>query len=979
LHRSRAAILAGLLLAATSPAGARSFWTFETGPVRPLALAPGGAQLFAVNTPDNRLEIFDVVDSGLVHRASVAVGLEPCALAARSASEVWVVNHLSDSISIVDLEGTPRVKRTLRVGDEPRDIVFAGPGGNRAFVTTAARGQNHPEPADPLAPGLGRASVFVFDAAAPESPPEVITLLGDTPRALAASADGSTVYAAIFHSGNQTTVLDEQDSGGLPSLPPTANSGGVAAPVTSRIVRFDGSEWRDALGNAMPEGRVPFSLPDLDVFEIDADAETPAASGIAHAHVGTVLFNMAVNPQSGVLYVSNTEANNLDRFEGFGATWGNLRGELHRARISLIDGANALPRHLNKHLAALSEYAAEGVVGAADASLATPTDLAVSPDGSTLYVAAFGSSKVGVFATSELQDDSFQPDPSDHIEVSGGGPAGLALDPARPRLYVWTRFDDSISIVDTAARLEIGKVAMHDPEPAVVSDGRRFLYDARLSSSNGEASCSSCHVFADFDSLAWDLGDPDGAVVANPNPFEVQAPTLPFNPQFHPLKGPMGTQTLRGLANHGPMHWRGDRTGAPADALDEQAAFEAFNGAFRGLLGRSELLTPAEMTAFALFALEIVSPPNPIRNLDNSLAPEHVTGRNFYNGPNSDFIRNCNGCHTLDAAQGRFGTDGESSFENESQEFKIPQLRNLYQKIGRFDVAGPQIRGFGFLHDGSVDTLLTFLNSSVFVFPQGNPQRLDVIGFLLRFPAELTPIVGQQVTLHSNNGAAVGASIDLLIQCAEDACALQNRPGPRECDLVVKSGPRGWLYAPASDLFVPDSSGGAALADSELRALAGNPGQELTYTCAPPGSGTRIGLDRDADGELDADDNCPGNAPGGQADPDQDGLGAACDNCPELANPEQTDRGGWGSPLADGRGDPCQCGDTSDDGSVTQADVDELRNFLLENGTLASPAKCNLVGAPGSGPESCDLADSAAQRRRLAGADLPLDLHICTP
>jgi len=68
-------VIAGLVLAAAAPAGARSFWAFETGPVRPLALAAGGAQLFAVNTPDNRLEIFDVVDAGLVHRASVPVGL----------------------------------------------------------------------------------------------------------------------------------------------------------------------------------------------------------------------------------------------------------------------------------------------------------------------------------------------------------------------------------------------------------------------------------------------------------------------------------------------------------------------------------------------------------------------------------------------------------------------------------------------------------------------------------------------------------------------------------------------------------------------------------------------------------------------------------------------------------------------------------------------------------------------------------------
>ena len=33
------------------------------------------------------------------------------------------------------------VARTLLVGDAPRDIVFAGTGGNRALITTAHRGQ----------------------------------------------------------------------------------------------------------------------------------------------------------------------------------------------------------------------------------------------------------------------------------------------------------------------------------------------------------------------------------------------------------------------------------------------------------------------------------------------------------------------------------------------------------------------------------------------------------------------------------------------------------------------------------------------------------------------------------------------------------------------------------------------------------------------------------------------------------------------
>jgi hypothetical protein len=39
----------------------------------------------------------------------------------------------------------------------------------------------------------------------------------------------------------------------------------------------------------------------------------------------------------------------------------------------------------------------------------------------------------------------------------------------------------------------------------------------------------------------------------------------------------------------------------------------------------------------------------------------------------------------------------------------------------------------------------------------------------------------------------------------------------------------------------------------------------VTYTCAPPGSGERIGIDRDEDGYLDGDELDAGSDP---ADPD---------------------------------------------------------------------------------------------------------------
>jgi DNA-binding beta-propeller fold protein YncE len=50
---------------------AQSFVNFETGQVRPLAMSPDGTRLFAINTPDNRLEVFTVDGSGLTHTGSV--------------------------------------------------------------------------------------------------------------------------------------------------------------------------------------------------------------------------------------------------------------------------------------------------------------------------------------------------------------------------------------------------------------------------------------------------------------------------------------------------------------------------------------------------------------------------------------------------------------------------------------------------------------------------------------------------------------------------------------------------------------------------------------------------------------------------------------------------------------------------------------------------------------------------------------------
>ena len=113
----------------------------------------------------------------------------------------------------------------------------------------------------------------------------------------------------------------------------------------------------------------------------------------------------------------------------------------------------------------------------------------------------------------------------------------------------------------------------------------------------------------------------------------------------------MTTQSLRGMANHGPMHWRGDRTGGNdpgGDSARRDAAFKKFNVAFPGLLGRGGPLPDTEMQAFADFILEVTYPPNPIRALDNSLTADEAAGRDFFIDvePVGRRSRHCNGCHS---------------------------------------------------------------------------------------------------------------------------------------------------------------------------------------------------------------------------------------------------------------------------------------------------------------------------------------------
>ncbi len=976
--------------------GPPAFVPFESGHVRPLARMDD--LLVVVNTPDNRLEVYEIDQiTGQVlessdRRASVPVGMEPVAVSING-TQAWVTNHLSDSVSIVDLSfNPPAVRRTLLVGDEPRDIVFAGPNQQYAFITTAHRGQHRshasvdgqPGAGDPqlLEPGIGRADVWVFDTTSLDQgalPPTlggvplgIVELFGDTPRALAVSPDGATVYAAVFHSGNASTTVHEEGvvdgfenappqstvdttgtlddgfldvPGGLPGPAQNAGTPVMNAPETGLIVKYNPQleQWVDEADRDWSDF-IRFELPDYDVFAIDAANLDPQnlQAQAQWSGVGSVLFNMAVDTD-GTVYVSNTEANNLVRFEGEGLSSGktppSVQGHTHETRITLLEGSAVKPRHLNRHIdysctpveppcaPAVAPGSPAHFNGVREHSLALPTQLALSDDG-RLFMAAMGSGKVAVLPTATLRDDAawstpwpggFDPSTAsaEYLSVTGGGPSGLlfSIYEVTPGelsryLYVTTRFDNGFSVFDLQSGQEVQHVRMFTPEPFEIVFGRPVLYDAIRSSSNGENACASCHVFGDLDSLAWDLGDPDGDAPDSPIPIV----NVEDAGAFHPTKGPMTTQTLRGMANHGAMHWRGDRAvGAfGSDPFDSELSFLNFLPAFEGLLGLEHELAHADMQRFADFMLAVQLPPNPVRAIDNVLSDSQALGSSLFFGIDGDGLSRltdgqnvCNDCHTLDPLNGFYGTGGLMSNEGFPQFFKIAHLRNLYQKVGMFGMVhvqdmfqpvqlddngdfeseivtdmplGPQIRGFGYLHDGSVDNVLRFLHSSAFRFiqsPGGQKrgledlaERLAIADFMLAFDSDLAPMTGQQATYSINNAAN---SVNRLVaMLASSRAPFESKylggVSPGECEIIVKARVghtyRGAWYdwsVPSEDpaIFLRDD--GVYVSEFEVLAIGNTPTQELTFTCVPPGSGKRMGVDRDSDGCLDFLDDAPSN------------------------------------------------------------------------------------------------------------------------
>jgi YVTN family beta-propeller protein len=598
---------------------------------------------------------------------------------------------------------------------------------------------------------------------------------------------------------------------------------------------------------------------------------------------------LAVHP-GGRVTVVGTDAINEVRFEP------NLKGRFLRVVAASVDPAapTSVSRFdLNPHLTYISSTVAQAT---RNLSLGDPRGVAWNAAGTRAYVTGMGSNNVIVADTTGARVAQ--------VNV-GEGPTGVVL--SGTRLYVLNKFAASVSVVDTASNTEVARVPFFDPSPGAIKAGRQHLYDTHKSSGLGHIACASCHIDGRMDRLAWDLGNPAGdmkAVTGQNLGMGVPGLTTGFQP-WHTMKGPMTTQTLQDIVGQEPLHWRGDKAG-----------LEEFNGAFVSLQGDDAQLTVVEMQQFEDFLATLTFPPNPFRNTDNSLPTNLSLTGHFTTGrfgaagqplPNGNAERGlnmyrpprlldsgrlaCSACHTLPTGMGTdmtlnngqfipfpVGANGEhhsalvsvDGFTNVTM--KISQLRNLYEKVGMDFTQTSNLAGFGFAHDGAVDSIARFITEPVFNL-NSDQEVADVVAFLLAFSGSDLPrgsttaiqeplgpnskdthaAVGRQVTLTTASPTAAQLStVSTFLSLADSG----------KVGLVVKGNQggvaRGYAYM-GGGAFQSDRAA-ETVAASLLQTL-GRTGNELTYTVVPKGSEVRIGIDRDVDGALDRDELDKGTRP----------------------------------------------------------------------------------------------------------------------
>ena len=519
-------------------------------------------EVWSVN-PDN--DLVTVVDAGMnALVASIPVPDEPRSLALAPDGRIWIASKSAAVLSVVDPSAGFTVSQMhfLPVGSQPHGVVLDG---TAAYVALEATGEVM--------------SVDVTTGAELSR-----TAVGERPRHLSLSAAGDRLYVSLFVT---------------PPLPGEAS----AAPMVD-----DGTTLYGGVVKILDPGSL-LEISAVTLRHSDRLVSEHTGPGVPN-YVGPAV----VSPDGTAAWVPSKQDNILAGAlrGGQGMTFDQTVRAIS-SRIDLATGLEDFVMRVDHDNASVASHAAFG------------------PFGIHLFTALEGNREVAV-------TDVFSGVEILRFDV-GRAPQGLAVSADGTRLYVQNFMDRSVSVHDVSGLLHSGSIEALPiaTVPTVTSEalapdvllGKQFFYDSRDDrlAALDYMSCASCHSEGGEDGRIWDFtGIGEG------------------------LRNTISLEGRAGVA-HGALHWSANfdevqdfeaqiRSFAGGTGLMSNADFTT--GTRSEPLGDPKAGVSADLDALAAYLTSLNEiPASPYRPMDGSLSPAAQAGAVLFES------EGCVSCHTL--------------------------------------------------------------------------------------------------------------------------------------------------------------------------------------------------------------------------------------------------------------------------------------------------------------------------------------------
>jgi len=340
--------------------------TFVSPHASPVAIRDG--HVFVANTPADTVDVIDAETRKIIAR--INVGIDPVSIAIRpDGKEVWVSNHVSDSVSVIDNDSnSPTYRHVVATVqefdsktkatsfDEPVGIAFAS--NEKAYVALSSENQ-----------------IAVINVATRKIDKR-LTITAQDPRAIVVRGD--RLYVIPFESNNKTQL-----------------SGGSAGKIDGDLVTFDAWNHSIANNNVLSLGHVVDivkhpKVPDRDLYVFDTSTDKLIETVDS---LGTLLYGLTVD-SNGRVFIAQTDArNDINGRAGtkkHGLTELQNRAFLNRITSVRPGGDQASDNRIEFFdLEPLPPEQPEP-----DMALETPFAIEISTDDSTLVVSAAASDAI---------------------------------------------------------------------------------------------------------------------------------------------------------------------------------------------------------------------------------------------------------------------------------------------------------------------------------------------------------------------------------------------------------------------------------------------------------------------------------------------------------------------------------------------------------------------------------------------------------